>query len=61
MTADEARERVRRAKTLAERGEIVSRRTAEIWDHEDAGCFGDADIARKWMRRELDEVEVDDG
>lgn len=43
----------------ARRSEIVSRRTAEILDHEDAGCFGDADISRKWMRRELDELEAE--
>jgi len=36
------------------RAEIVARRMEEIDAHESAGCYGDAETARKWMRRELD-------
>lgn len=39
------------------RAEIVARRTAEIDEHESAGCHGDAENARKWMRFELDELD----
>ena len=39
------------------RVEIVARRMAEIDDHESAGCHGDAETARKWMRRELDALD----
>lgn len=41
----------------AKRREIIERYTEEIFDHEDAGCYGDADNARKWMRIRLDELE----
>ena len=39
------------------RAEIVARYMEEIDDHESAGCYGDAEAARKRMRRELDALE----
>lgn len=44
---------------LAERQRIIDMYAEEIADHESAGCFGDADSARKWMRRKLDLLERD--
>lgn len=29
----------------------------EICEHEDAGCLGDAEAARKWRRAELEELD----
>lgn len=29
----------------------------EICEHEDAGCLGDAENARKWRRAELEELD----
>lgn len=29
----------------------------EICEHEDAGCLGDAENARKWRRLELEELD----
>ena len=29
----------------------------EICEHENAGCFGDAENARKWRRLELEELD----
>lgn len=48
-----------REEYMAKRREIIDRYTEEIYDHEDAGCFGDAENARKWMRRELESLERD--
>lgn len=39
------------------RTEIIERYTEEICDHENAGCYGDAENARKWMRFRLEELE----
>ena len=33
------------------RSEIVESYIEEIDEHESAGCHGDAEISRKWMRR----------
>lgn len=41
----------------ARRREIIERYRVEIDAHEGAGCFGDADNARRWMRIRLDELE----
>lgn len=43
----------------AKRREIIERYNEEIWEHEDAGCYGDADNARRWMRVRLDELKND--
>lgn len=41
----------------AKRREIIDFYTEEICEHESAGCYGDAQDARKWMRARLDELE----
>lgn len=41
----------------AKRREIIDRYAEEICDHENAGCFGDAENARKWMHRKLESLE----
>lgn len=38
------------------RREIIGRYSDMIDDHENAGCFGDADTARKWMRVKLEQL-----
>ena len=43
------------------RAEIVARYMEEIDDHVSAGCYGDAETARKWMRRELDALDEERG
>lgn len=43
----------------AKRREIIERYNKEIWAHEGAGCYGDADNARRWMRVRLDELKKD--
>lgn len=35
------------------RREIIEEHMEEICDHENAGCFGDAENARKWMEHRL--------
>lgn len=40
----------------AKRREIIEGYTEEICEHESAGCFGDAENARKWMRHELERL-----
>ena len=37
--------------------EIVEEYMDEIDEHESAGCYGDAEIARKWMRHELSQLK----
>lgn len=37
--------------------EIVEEYMDEIDEHESAGCYGDAENARKWMRRELSRLK----
>lgn len=39
------------------RSEIVESYIEEIDEHESAGCHGDAETARKWMRHELSQLE----
>lgn len=39
------------------RSEIVEGYIEEIDEHESAGCYGDAEIARKWMRHELAQLK----
>lgn len=39
------------------RAEIVESCIEEIDEHESAGCYGDAEIARKWMRHELSQLK----
>lgn len=39
------------------RAEIVESYIEEIDEHESAGCYGDAENARKWMRRELSRLK----
>lgn len=46
-----------REEYAARRAEIIGRYSDEIADHENAGCFGDAENARKWMRRKLEQLE----
>jgi len=29
-----------------------------IWEHESAGCFGDAENTRKWLRYELKQLDM---
>lgn len=41
------------------RREIIERYSQEIDDHESAGCYGDAENARKWMRMKLKCLEED--
>lgn len=41
------------------RRQIISDYTEEICEHESAGCFGDAENARKWMRVELEQLDRD--
>lgn len=36
---------------------IIGRYTDEICDHESAGCYGDAENARKWMFYELEALD----
>lgn len=43
------------------RAEIVDRYADEIDAHESAGCYGDAEIARKWMRERLRELDAERG
>ncbi len=43
----------------AKRREIIEFYTQEIDAHESAGCFGDAENARKWMRVKLDSLKRD--
>lgn len=43
----------------AKRREIIETYTQQAWEHEDAGCYGDAENARKWMRRKLEKLERD--
>lgn len=39
------------------RAEIVESCIEEIDEHESAGCHGDTEIARKWMRHELAQLK----
>lgn len=39
------------------RSEIVEGYMDEIDEHESAGCYGDAEISRKWMRRKLSQLK----
>lgn len=39
------------------RAEIVESCMDEIDEHESAGCYGDAETARKWMRRKLSQLK----
>lgn len=39
------------------RSEIVESYIEEIDEHESAGCHGDAEISRKWMRRKLSQLK----
>ena len=48
MTEEEYRRR---------RAEIVDCYAAEIDAHESAGCYGDAENSRRWMRERLRELE----
>ncbi len=41
------------------RREIIEYYIGEIDAHESAGCFGDAESARKWMRIDLAALEDD--
>lgn len=41
------------------RAEIIERYRAEIDEHESAGCYGDAENARKWMRIDLETLDRD--
>ena len=43
----------------AKRQEIIEFYTEEIDNHEFAGCFGDAESTRKWMRIKLDMLKRD--
>lgn len=43
----------------AKRREVIERYTEEAYEHEDAGCFGDAENSRKWMRAELEALKRD--
>lgn len=36
---------------------IIGRYADEIADHENNGCYGDAESARKWMFYELDQLD----
>lgn len=49
---------MRRDEYDTKRREIIDRYTEEICDHEDAGCFGDAENSRKWMRRKLESLDA---
>lgn len=53
------RHRVKREEYEAKRREIIETYTQQAWEHEDAGCYGDAENARKWMRSELERLERD--
>lgn len=50
MSAEEYRTR---------RREIIERYRTEIDEHESAGCYGDAENARKWMRMDLETLDRD--
>ena len=39
------------------RSEIIESHIEEIDEHESAGCHGDAEISRKWMRRKLSQLK----
>jgi hypothetical protein len=39
------------------RAEIVESYIEEIDEHESAGCYGDAEAARKWMHHELSRLK----
>lgn len=43
----------------ARRREIIEHYSGEIDAHESAGCFGDAENARKWMRIDLAALDDD--
>lgn len=43
----------------ARRREIIERYSHEIDEHESAGCYGDAENARKWMRIDLENLDRD--
>lgn len=43
----------------ARRREIIERYRTEIDEHESAGCYGDAENARKWMRIDLETLARD--
>lgn len=40
-----------------QRRELIESYSQEISEHESAGCYGDADNARRWMRINLEELE----
>lgn len=40
-----------------QRRELIEGYSMEISEHESAGCYGDAENARKWMRHYLEELE----
>lgn len=50
---------MRRDEYDTKRREIIDRYTEEICDHEDAGCFGDAENSRKWMRCKLESLDAE--
>lgn len=50
MSAEEYRTR---------RREIIERYRTEIDEHESAGCYWDAENARKWMRMDLEMLDRD--
>ena len=39
------------------RSEIVESYIEEIDEHESAGCYGDAEVARKWMCHKLAQLK----
>ena len=41
------------------RREIIERYHTEIDEHESAGCYGDAENTRKWMRMDLETLDRD--
>ena len=43
----------------ARRREIIERYRAEIDEHESAGCDGDAETERRWMRMDLETLDRD--
>ena len=40
-----------------QRRKLIADYSSEIDEHESAGCFGDAENSRKWLRSELRALE----
>lgn len=43
------------------RREIIDDYVEAIWEHESAGCLGDAETARRWMDAKLRELDEEYG